>query len=129
MNPSSPINLRDKLDLINEQWTPKVIAELNDSIQFKLAKIHGDFVWHVHDDTDEAFYVLHGQLIIELRNSPNAQPSTVTLNEGDFFVVHKGIEHITRAPSECHILIIEPRGVVNTGLVGGDLTAPTDVWL
>jgi len=117
-----PVDLVEKLKLFNEHWSPKVIAELND-IQFKLAKLHGDFVWHVHDDTDEAFLVVKGTLVIEFRDR------VVHLQEGQLFVVARGEEHITRAPSECHVLIIEPRGVVNTGEAGGDLTAANDVWI
>ena len=118
----SAINLKEKLSLFTEHWSPKVIAELNE-LQFKLAKLEGDFVWHQHDDTDEAFLVVAGELIIEFRDRK------VTLSEGELYVVPKGEEHITRAPSECHVLILEPKGVVNTGEAGGDLTAPNDVWI
>ena len=76
-----------------------------------------------HDDTDEAFLVVAGELIIEFRDRK------VTLSEGDLYVVPRGEEHITRAPSECHVLILEPKGVVNTGEAGSDLTAPNDVWI
>lgn len=118
----SPINLHDKLSLFAEQWSPRVIAEMN-NYQFKLAKLQGEFVWHVHPDTDETFIVVHGELEIGFRNG------TVTLKTGEMFVVPKGVEHITRAAEECHVLIIEPRGVVNTGGAGGEFTAPNDVWI
>lgn len=108
--------------MFSEHWSPKVIAELND-YQFKLVKFQGDFVWHQHDDTDEAFIVIKGEMQIGFRDME------VTVKEGELFVVQKGIEHITRAKDECHAMIIEPRGVVNTGEAGGDLTANNDVWI
>ncbi len=118
----SPINFAEKFSLFAEHWSPKVIAELNDS-QFKLVKFQGDFVWHQHDDTDEAFIVIKGEMQIGFRDRE------VTVKEGEMFVVKKGIEHITRAKYECHAMIIEPRGVVNTGEAGGEKTASNDVWI
>lgn len=120
--PDLAINLIEKLSLIDAHWSPRVIAEMND-IQFKLVKIEGDFVWHQHDDTDEVFLVVHGEMQIGFRDHD------VTLRQGEMFVVPRGIEHITRAANECHALIIEPRGVVNTGDAGGELTAHNDVWI
>jgi mannose-6-phosphate isomerase-like protein (cupin superfamily) len=117
-----PVNLAEKLAELTEHWSPRVVAELND-VQFKLVKFLGDFVWHRHDDTDEAFIVLHGEMEIGFRDR------AVTLREGEMFVVPKGVEHITRAARECHALVIEPRGVVNTGDAGGELTAQNDVWI
>ncbi|MBL8892494.1 MAG: cupin domain-containing protein [Planctomycetaceae bacterium] len=99
-----------------------MIAELND-YQFKLVKVQGEFVWHEHAETDEAFIVLKGRLKIELPET------TVELATGELFVVPRGIQHRPSADHECHVLVIEPRGVVNTGVVGRDLTAPNDVWL
>jgi mannose-6-phosphate isomerase-like protein (cupin superfamily) len=116
------IDLREKLAAISDHWHPRVIAELND-IQFKLVKFEGDFVWHKHDDTDEAFFVIQGEMIVEFRDR------VVRVGEGQLYVVPKGAEHITRAERECHALIIEPRGVVNTGEAGGELTAPLDDWI
>jgi mannose-6-phosphate isomerase-like protein (cupin superfamily) len=121
-NVMSPVNLAQKLSLFTEHWSPKVIAELN-NIQFKLVKFQGDFVWHHHDYTDEAFIVIKGEMQIGFRDTE------VTVREGEMFVVKKGIEHITRAIQECHAMIIEPRGVVNTGEAGGELTANNDVWI
>ncbi len=118
----NPINLAQKLSLFAEHWSPKVVAELND-YQFKLVKFQGDFVWHQHDDTDEAFIVIKGEMQIGFRDQE------VTVKEGEMFVVKKSIEHITRANEECHAMIIETRGVVNTGEAGGDLTANNDVWI
>lgn len=115
------INLRDKLASFGDHWSPRVVAELND-YQFKVAKLQGEFVWHSHPETDEAFLVLRGKLTIEFRDG------SVELAEGELYVVPKGIEHRPVAASECHILLIEPRGVVNTGDVGGERTAANDVW-
>lgn len=119
---NSPINFRDKLNQFQEHWSPKVIAELND-YQFKLVKVQGEFVWHEHSETDEAFIVIAGHLKIELPDS------TVELGAGEMFVVPRGVQHKPSADQECHMLLIEPRGVVNTGEVSGDMTAPNDVWL
>jgi mannose-6-phosphate isomerase-like protein (cupin superfamily) len=116
------IDFAKKLSLFSDHWSPKVIAELND-IQFKLVKFQGDFVWHQHDDTDEAFIVIKGEMKIGFRDKE------VTIGEGEMFVVKRGVEHITRAAEECHAMIIEPRGVVNTGATGGELTASNDVWI
>ena len=120
--PNITINFREKLSQFQEHWSPKVIAELND-YQFKLVKVQGEFVWHEHRETDEAFLVLAGRLKIELPDS------TVELGAGEMFVVPRGVQHKPSADQECHVLVIEPRGVVNTGAVGGDMTAPNDVWL
>jgi len=117
-----PINLSEKLTKISEHWSPRVVAELND-YQFKLVKLQGEFVWHAHADTDEAFLVIDGEMEIGFRDR------TVTLRKGELFVVPKGVEHITRATRECSALIIEPRGVVNTGDAGGAQTAANDVWI
>jgi mannose-6-phosphate isomerase-like protein (cupin superfamily) len=116
------INLKEKLALFSDHWSPKVIAEMND-YQFKLVKIQGDFVWHHHDDTDEVFIVIEGTMNIEFENE------TVELNEGDMYVVPKGVEHKPYAEEECKVMIVEPRGVVNTGNTDGDLTASNDVWI
>jgi mannose-6-phosphate isomerase-like protein (cupin superfamily) len=117
-----PINLSDKLAKIAEHWSPRVIAELND-YQFKLVKLLGEFVWHRHAGTDEAFLVIDGEMEIAFRDR------TVTLRAGELFVVPKDVEHITRAARECHALLIEPRGVVNTGGAGGAQTAANDLWI
>lgn len=119
---SKAINLKEKFSLFNEMWSPRVIAELND-YQFKLAKFKGEFVWHNHQDTDEMFLVVQGSMSIEMRDH------TVTLNEGETYVVPKGVEHKPRADEDCHVLLVEPRGVVNTGDSGGSLTANNDIWV
>jgi mannose-6-phosphate isomerase-like protein (cupin superfamily) len=116
-----PINLREKLGLFQEQWQPKIVAELND-YQFKLVKLQGDFVWHRHADTDEAFIVLEGELRIDFRDG------AVTLSAGEMFVVAKGVEHKPFAEREVKMLLIEPRGVPNTGDAGGERTADA-AWI
>ena len=116
------INLKEKLDKFSDHWSPKVIAELND-YQFKLVKIQGEFVWHNHPDTDEVFIVIEGSMNIEFENE------TVQLNEGEMLVVPKGIEHKPYADFECKVMLVEPRGVVNTGDADSKLTADNDVWI
>ena len=116
------INLKEKLSLFSEHWSPKVISELND-YQIKLVKIQGDFVWHNHSETDELFLVIEGKMKIEFKNK------TIELNKGELYVVPKGIEHRPYAEDECKIMLIEPRGVVNTGENKNDLTASNDVWI
>ena len=116
------INFKHKLRLFDEHWSPRVIAEMND-YQFKLAKIEGEFVWHDHADTDETFIVLDGKLRIEFRDG------AVELGPGEMYVVPRGVEHKPCADEEVKVLLIEPRGVVNTGDSGGELTADNDVWI
>lgn len=116
------INFSEKLRKFNEHWTPKVIAELND-YQFKLAKFKGEFTWHNHNDTDEVFMVVSGEMEIEFRDGK------VQLQEGEMYVVPKGIEHKPLAREECHVLLVEPRGVVNTGEAESDLKAENDIWI
>lgn len=116
------INLAEKLELFGDLWSPRVIAELND-YQFKLARLKGDFVWHDHPDTDEAFLVLHGRMTIDFRDG------SVDLEEGELYVVPRGVEHKPHTDEECHVLVIEPRGVVNTGASTGNLTAENDIWI
>jgi len=116
------LNFKDKFALFDEQWTPKVIAEMND-YQFKIVKIEGDFVWHDHEDTDETFIVLEGKLRIDFRDGH------VELSDGEMFVVPKGVEHKPYAEEEVKMLLIEPRGVKNTGDKGVELTAENDVWI
>jgi mannose-6-phosphate isomerase-like protein (cupin superfamily) len=116
------INIQDKLSKFTEYWSPKVIAQMND-YHFKLAKVQGEFVWHDHPETDEAFVVIKGKLEIHLRGGQ------VTLNEGEIYVVPKGMEHKPFAEEECHILLIEPAGTMNTGDVVDEKTAPNPDWI
>ena len=116
------LNFEEKLNLFNEQWNPKVIAEMND-YQFKIVKIQGDFIWHNHEDTDETFIVIDGDLRIDFRDG------YVNLTKGEMFVVPKGVEHKPFAKNEVKMLLIEPRGVLNTGHEGGEHTSENDVWI
>ena len=120
--PPQAINFHDKLQLISEHWSPKIIARMNDT-HLKLVKIQGEFVWHSHPETDEVFVVLDGSMAIEFRDG------VVTLNNGEMVVVPKGVEHRPVAAEECSVLLIEPAGTVNTGDAGGDMTAPPDAWV
>ena len=122
MSKLEKINLKEKFSKFSELWSPKVIAEMND-YQFKLVKINGDFDWHSHKKTDEAFIVIQGVMSIEFRDR------VVDLSEGEIFVVPKGIEHKPYAENECQVMIIEPKGVVNTGDSKSALTAENDVWI
>jgi mannose-6-phosphate isomerase-like protein (cupin superfamily) len=116
------INFTQKLGLFSEHWQPKVIAEMND-YQFKIAKLQGDFIWHDHKDTDETFTVLEGVLRIDFRDG------AVDIAAGEMFVVPKGVEHKPFAEHEVKMLLIEPRGVLNTGHEGGERTAQNDMWI
>ncbi len=115
-----PINLQRKFALFDEQWTPKVIAEMND-YQFKIVKLEGDFIWHDHKDTDETFIVIEGDLRIDFRDG------AVHIGPGEMFVVPRAVEHKPFAAGEVKLLLIEPRGVANTGHEGGERTAQNDV--
>ncbi|MEN5091889.1 cupin domain-containing protein [Pseudomonas protegens] len=121
-NAYQSINFAQKLGLFSEHWTPKVIAEMND-YQFKISKLQGEFVWHCHADTDETFIVLEGLLHIDFRDG------RVTIGSGEMFVVPKGVEHKPWAEQEVKLLLIEPKGVLNTGDQGGERTAQNDVWI
>ena len=123
MEPSpTKINFKQKFMLFEEQWSPKVIAEMND-YQFKVVRLEGEFVWHQHDDTDETFIVLDGELTIDLESGP------VILCAGEMLVIPRGMRHRPHASSEAKVLLVEPAGVVNTGDAKSELTAPQDVWI
>ena len=116
------INFSEKLGLFEEHWSPKIIAQMN-AYQFKLAKIEGEFTWHSHPETDETFIVLAGSFEMQLRDK------NLMLSAGEMCVVPKGVEHRPVAAAECHILLVEPAGTVNTGDAGGELTAAHDEWI
>jgi mannose-6-phosphate isomerase-like protein (cupin superfamily) len=116
------INFNEKFGLLSEYYSPRVVAEMND-YQFKVVKLKGDFVWHDHKDTDETFLVIDGELRIDFRDG------AVRIGAGEMFVVPRSVEHKPYAEDEVKLLLIEPRGVVNTGGAGGELTAPNDVWI
>lgn len=119
---SEVINIAEKLDQINEHWTPKIIEQMND-YHFKLAKIKGDFTWHQHEETDEVFYVVEGKMRIDFRDK------SVEMKTGELFVVPRGIEHKPYAKDECKIMLIEPAGTVNTGEVTNDQTTSNKDWI
>ena len=116
------INFQDKLALFSDRFAPKIIAQMND-YHFKLVKSLGDFVWHSHAETDEVFIIIDGELTIEFRDG------RVDLKAGEMFVIPKGVEHKPTAKRECHLMLIEPAGTVNTGDSGGELTAADNVWI
>lgn len=109
------VNLARELAAFDERWAPRIVAQLND-YELKVVKLEGEFVWHAHAETDEAFLVLAGELTIELRDGE------VHLRPGELHVVPRGVEHRPRAERECHVLLIEPAGTVNTGDAGGERT-------
>ena len=110
-----PVNLTKKLEQIQDYWSPRVVGELNDQ-QVKLAKIKGEFVWHHHENEDEMFLVLQGDLDLEFRDG------TVSLGAGEFFIVPRGVEHRPVAKEEVHLLMFEPASTLNTGNVRNEFT-------
>ena len=118
----SAINFAGKLAKFSQHWSPRIIAQMNDS-HFKLVKFQGEFVWHKHADTDEVFIVLDGAMRIDFRDGE------VELKTGEMFVVPKGVEHKTSAAEECQVLLVEPAGTINTGNAGGELTAADNLWI
>jgi len=118
----SAINLREKFSKFSEHWSPKIIAQMNDC-HFKLVKFQGEFVWHDHKDTDEVFIVVGGEMTIYFHDGQ------VRIKEGEMYVIPKGVEHKTSAESECHAMVVETAGTVNTGEAGGNKTAPADDWI
>ena len=116
------INLKDKLGKFSDYWGPRIISQLND-YHIKLVKVKGEFVWHDHSETDELFLVLAGSLEILFRNGK------VKLEEGELFVVPRGVEHKPFAEKECQVLLIEPAGTKNTGNIEDALTAKDNIWI
>ena len=110
------VNLADKVGLLEEPYSPGIVGYLND-YKLVVVRVKGEFVWHKHDDTDDFFLVLRGRLTIQLRDRD------IELNQGELFVVPRGVEHCPKADEEAHVLLIEPRGTLNTGDAGGELTA------
>jgi mannose-6-phosphate isomerase-like protein (cupin superfamily) len=117
-----PIEFKNKLQLLSEHWSPKIIAQMND-YHFKLVKIQGEFLWHSHPETDEVFIVLDGSLEIHFRDGK------IGVKSGEMFVVPKGVEHKPSAAGECSILLIEPAGTTNTGDAGGEMTVLANDWI
>jgi mannose-6-phosphate isomerase-like protein (cupin superfamily) len=111
------VNLSEKFDLFREQWSPKIAGEVNDSL-VKLVKFKGDFVWHKHETEDEMFLVVKGRIMIRLRDGD------VELGEGEFVIIPRGVEHKPFAEEEAHVLLFEPKTVLNTGDVLNERTRP-----
>ena len=124
--PPQKINLVEKHALFTEQWSPKIVAQMND-YHFKLAKLQGEFVWHSHADTDEVFLIIKGELNIDFRDG------TTMFGEGEMVVVPKGVEHKPWCEDECHIMLIEPAGTTNTGedgdISGTDIEETEGEWI
>ena len=114
----SVINIKEKFSLFSEHWTPKKIGELNGQ-QLLLAKIKGEFIWHAHEHEDELFMIIKGSLILEFRDK------TVSLNEGEIYIIPKGVEHKPIAKEEVHVLLFEPLDIKHTGNVMADVTVET----
>ena len=105
---STVVNLTAKLGSFSDQWSPKIVGEVNGQ-HVKVAKLQGEFVWHSHADEDELFWVLKGRLIMQLRDK------TLTIDPGEFVVIPKGVEHCPRADEEVHLVLIEPAGILHAG--------------
>jgi mannose-6-phosphate isomerase-like protein (cupin superfamily) len=118
----APTNFSEKFLKFNDQWSPKIIGQMND-YHFKLVKIEGEFVWHSHADTDEVFIVLDGEMKIRFRDGE------VALREGEMFIIPKGLEHNTFAEKECRIMLVERAGTINTGDAQSELTAQDNQWI
>jgi mannose-6-phosphate isomerase-like protein (cupin superfamily) len=111
------VNLLEKLAMLDGYYEPGIVGYLND-YKLQVVRVKGEFVWHKHDDTDDFFLVVRGRLTIQLRDRD------VELEEGELFVVPRGVEHCPKADEEALVLLIEPRGTRNTGDVDSDLTRP-----
>jgi mannose-6-phosphate isomerase-like protein (cupin superfamily) len=115
------INLAEKFNLFTEHWHPKIAGELNDSY-VKLAKVQGEFVWHLHENEDELFFVVKGALTIKLRDQE------LTIHEGEFAIIPKGVEHMPVAKEEVWIMMVEPKTTSNTGNVTNERTVDSE-WI
>jgi mannose-6-phosphate isomerase-like protein (cupin superfamily) len=116
------VNFKEKLALFTEQWSPKIVAQMND-YHFKVVKLQGEFIWHSHPETDETFIVVEGEMDIEFRDG------AATLRKGEMLVVPRGVEHRPVAEKECHVLLVEPVGTPNTGDAGGERTVTDPDWI
>jgi mannose-6-phosphate isomerase-like protein (cupin superfamily) len=115
------ISLSQKFELFNEHWSPRIVAELNES-HIKLVKLQGEFVWHHHENEDELFYVVKGRLLMKLRDGD------VWIDEGEMIVIPKGVEHMPVAPEEVLVMLIEPKSTLNTGNVQNERTVEAQ-WI
>jgi mannose-6-phosphate isomerase-like protein (cupin superfamily) len=137
------VNLAEKFKKFNEYWSPKIVGQLNDS-HVKIAKLKGEFVWHNHAEEDELFLVIKGHLVIKLRDNTGGarlraqragesascvKETEIHLDEGEFAIVPRGIEHLPVTEEEVHVLLIEPKSALNTGNVTDDRTVPNPEWI
>jgi mannose-6-phosphate isomerase-like protein (cupin superfamily) len=109
------VNIAEKLSLFSEHWSPKIVGEVQ-GMHVKLVKLKGEFVWHHHENEDEMFFVVKGQMLLKFRDQD------VWLDEGEFMIVPRGVEHLPIADEECHVLLVEPSGTLNTGNVQNERT-------
>ncbi|MGZ3630873.1 MAG: cupin domain-containing protein [Ktedonobacteraceae bacterium] len=109
------VNLAQKFSMFGDYWNPKIVGELNDS-HVKLVKLKGEFVWHHHETEDELFLVVKGSLLIKLRDQD------IFLEEGEFVIIPRGVEHLPIAKDEVHVLLLEPKTTLNTGNIGNERT-------
>ena len=109
------VNLAQKFSMVQDYWSPKIVGELNDSY-IKLVKLKGEFVWHHHETEDELFFVVKGSLLIKLRDQ------NIFLDEGEFVIIPRGVEHLPIAEEEAHVLLLEPKTTLNTGNIGNERT-------
>ena len=109
------VNLAQKFSMFNDYWSPKIVGEINDSY-VKLVKFKGEFVWHHHETEDELFLVIKGSLLIKL------QDQDIFLEEGEFVIIPRGVEHLPIAKDEAHVLLLEPKTTLNTGNIGNERT-------
>ena len=116
------VNMREKLNKFNQLWSPKIIGELNESY-IKVAKLKGEFIWHKHEREDELFFVVKGKLVVKLREKE------IKLEEGEFFIIPKGVEHLPVAEDEVHVMLIEPKSTLNTGNVINEKTQESLDWI
>lgn len=116
------INLAEKFGLFNEYWSPKIVGELNGSY-IKLAKLKGEFDWHHHENEEEMFLVVKGELIIKFRDED------IAINAGEFIVIPRGVEHLPVAPEEVHVMLIEPKETLNTGNIINEKTKQVIDWI
>ena len=115
------VNIAEKFNLIEEFWSPRIAGELNDSF-IKIAKLKGEFIWHHHEDEDEMFLVVHGKLIIRLRDRD------IKLREGEFVIIPKRVEHMPVADDEVHVILLKPKSIINTGNLQDEHTV-IDQWI
>lgn len=109
------INLIQKFYLIKDHWSPKIVGEIND-VYVKLVKFQGEFIWHLHEAEDELFYVVKGTLVMKLRSGD------ITVGEGEFIIIPRGVEHMPVASEEVHVMLIEPKATLNTGNIQSEKT-------